>query len=144
MIAKTALWMAVLLLMTCGMGAMAQEKAASPKAGDPIRKMLFQTMRPAFEKDLKQKVIFQVGQLKVQRGWAFLVGRPRQPNGKPVNYKRTAYQEAIANGAFDDGYSALLHKINGKWKLVTYNIGATDVVWEPWAKQYHAPPAIFK
>ena len=101
-------------------------------------------MRPAFEKDLKQKVIFQVDRLKVQRGWAFLVGQPRQPNGKPINYKHTAYQEAIANGAFGGDYCALLHKTKDRWKLVTYRIGMTDVPWVTWDRDYHAPPAIFK
>ena len=144
MILKTALWTAVLLLSVCEIGANAQEKVVSPKPGDPIRKTLFNVMRPAFEKDLKQKVIFQVGQLKVQREWAFLEGTPLRPNGKQIDYRHTVYQDAIDGGAFGYDCCALLHKTNGKWKLVTYNIGATDVVWEPWAKQYHAPPAIFK
>jgi hypothetical protein len=141
---KTAFRLMVLLALMWGMGAKAQEKVVSPKAGDPIRKTLFKTMRPAFEKDLQQKVIFQVDKLKVQRGWAFLVGTPLRPNGKPIDYNRTVYKEAIAQGAFGGGYCALLHKTNDRWKLVTYRIGMTDVPWESWDKQYHAPPAIFK
>ncbi len=123
-------------------GVHAQDKVTTPKVGDPIRKALFNAMRPAFEKDLKQKVIFQVDVLKMLNGWAFITGKPRQPDQSPINYKKTRYQADIKEGAFDDGYCALLHNTNGKWKLVTYEIGATDVAYAGWAKQYHAPKAI--
>ena len=141
---KTAFWMIVLLVLMRGVSAQAQERVLSPRAGEPIRKSLFNAMRPVFEKELKQKVIFQVSKLKVQHGWAFVFGRPLRPNGKPLDYSRTAFKEAIAQGAFGGDYCALLHKSTDRWKLVTYRIGMTDVPWVTWDKNYHAPSAIFK
>ena len=29
------------------------------------------------------------------------------------------------------------------WQVVTYALGPTDVAWEGWDKEYHAPPGIF-
>ena len=127
---------------TCHCCVHAQDRVVLPKAGDPIRKILFNAMRPAFEKDLKQKVIFQVRVIRLYKDWAFLEGTPLQPNQKPINYKKTVYQGAINGDMFDDGYSALLHKTNGQWKLVTYDIGATDVSYGDWWKRFHAPKAV--
>lgn len=130
---------AMVLLSTAFAGA---QQVAIPKPGDPIRKTLFNAMRPAFERELKQKVIFEVAIIRVCQDWAFLLGRPLQPSQKPINYKLVPGGQEVIEGRVDDGYSALLHKINGKWKLVTYNLGATDVVWGDWWKRFHAPKAV--
>ena len=147
LITKVARAIQALALVFCmgsnGLHAYAQDKVVVPKAGDPIRKTLFNVMRPAFEKELKQKVIFQVQQIRLYRNWAFVGGRPLQPNQKPIDYRKTAHQADIDNGAFDDGYCALLHKINGQWKLVTHNIGATDVVYAEWWREFKAPKPVF-
>ena len=129
-------------LATCRLCVHAQDKVVQPKAGDPVRKTLFNVMRPTFEKELKQKVVFQVATIRLYNNWAFLSGKPLQANQKPIDYRKTSHQEDIKQGAFDDGYCALLHKINGQWKLVTYNIGATDVTYADWWKRFHAPKAV--
>ena len=115
-----------------GQSAGAQSTVLHPREGDPLRKTLFNVMRPAFEKELKQKVIFGVREIRVYQNWAFLQGQPYQPDQSPINYKKTRYQEAIREGFFGGEYAALLHKVNGQWKLVTYNIGHTDVVYANW------------
>ena len=63
--------------------------------------------------------------------------------GGPVDYRGTKYGDAIDAGAFDDGIAALLRYNNGKWVVVDYSIGHTDVVWDPWADEYGAPRALF-
>lgn len=130
------------MAVLCGATANAQQTVMHPKAGDPLRKTLFNAMRPPIERDLKQKVIFQVREIRVYQNWAFLQGRPFQPDQSPINYRKTAHQGDIQQGFFDDGYCALLHKINGNWKLVTYNIGATDVTYADWWRRFKAPKAV--
>jgi hypothetical protein len=122
----------------------AQEVASSPQPGSTERKAILRALRVAVQTELKRQILFKVDHLKVQNQWAFLRGVPQQPNGKPMNYKGTPYQEASRLGVFDDWICALLRKQRGKWRVVTYVIGATDVAYDGWDKQYQAPAAIFK
>jgi hypothetical protein len=122
----------------------AQEHAYTPRLGGVERKAVLTALRSAVQKELKRSVIFRIDHLKVQQGWAFLRGAPRQPSGKPMQYQGTPYQEAIKQGMFDDWICALLRKERGQWKVVTYAIGATDVPYIDWAQQYHAPEGIFQ
>ena len=133
--------LSVCVLLLSGAYAGAQQ-VTMPKPGDPLRKTLFNAMRPTFERELKQKVIFQVDQIRVYQGWAFLSGEPRRPDQGPLVYKRTAYGDAVRADLFSYDYNALLHKSGGRWKLVTYSIGATDVVYADWWKRFHAPKAV--
>ena len=71
-------------------------------------------------------------------------GVPQRPGGGAMDYRGTGYQEAIDAGAFDDGIVALLRKRGGKWQVVKYVIGATDVPYVEWDKEYRAPAAIFR
>jgi hypothetical protein len=50
----------------------------------------------------------------------------------------------VADGAFEDQVTALLKNDGGGWRVVTWDLGATDVVWEPWPDTYGAPEAIFQ
>ena len=68
---------------------------------------------------------------------------PRRPDGAAPDYKGTPYQDAIDAGAFDDGIVALLRKRKGRWQVVQYVVGATDVPYVDWDKKYRAPSAIF-
>lgn len=121
-----------------------QEQVLSPKVGSQERTLILDTLRKPVEKELKQKVKFKVDSLKTQRDWAFMRGQPQGVDGKAIDYKVTPYREALEEGLFDDGICALLHKEAGKWKVVVYVIGATDVAWDGWDKEYKAPQAIFK
>jgi hypothetical protein len=131
-----------MLFLLLPLAAFAQGKPSTPKPGSKERKAIMDTLRVPVEKDLKKKVVFKVDTLNVLGEWAFLRGVPQQPDGKPMNYKGTVYQQALEDGAFDDGISALLRKVKGKWKVITYVIGATDVTWATWHEDYKAPRAI--
>jgi hypothetical protein len=100
-------------------------------------------LRVPIKKQLKKDVIFKIDALKVQNGWAFVRGVPKRPDGGPMDYRGTVYAPNIKAGVFDDWFCALLRKRGDQWQVVQYSIGATDVVWEGWDKQYHAPSAIF-
>ena len=128
--------------MTCG-AVSAQESVRTPGPGSAERKAVLDALRVPVEKELKRKVVFKVEALKLLGGWAFARGVPQQPGGKAMDYRGTRYEQQEETGAFDDGFSALLRLRAGKWTVVAYNIGATDVVWIDWPEKHKAPPEIF-
>ena len=139
---KLNISMVLLALLICQ--ALAQNQASTPGRGTPERQAIIDALRLPVQKQLKKKVIFKVDHLKVQNGWAFMKGVPQEPDGGAVDYRDTVYQTAIDAGAFDDGIVALLRKRKGRWQVVQYVIGATDVPYVEWDKEYHAPPEIFR
>lgn len=123
--------------------AIARQGPYTPDRGSAERKAILDALRIPVEKQLKQGVIFKIDHFKVQGSWAFLTGIPKRPNGSAINYRGTVYEEAVDAGAFDDGIVALLRNVNGKWRVVQYVIGATDVPYVEWDKEYKAPKGIF-
>ena len=135
-------------LLLCALAAVAAAHAQkqppyTPKQGDAERRAITDALRAPVEKQLKQKVIFKIDHLKVQSDWAFLRGVPQRPGGAALDYKGTPYQDAVDAGAFDDGIVALLQKRKGRWQVVQFVVGATDVPYVDWDKKYRAPSAIF-
>lgn len=128
------------LMVSLGLAAL--QPPTTPKAGSALRKAILDSLRAPVEKKLKQKVVFEVQKLNVVGDWAFMQGTPRQPNGKPINYKNTEFAEAIKEGAFDDGVMGLLQKSAGKWKVVEVAIGSTDYPAPYWIEQHHAPKSL--
>lgn len=122
-----------------------QDQLQKPKAGSALRKAVLDGLRPTVEKDLKQKVIFQVSQLRVYKGWALVFARPLQPRSKPIDFKKTHYREDIDAGMFDGDSLYALLRLSGKvWKVKTFVIGPTDVAWSGWmGEPYHAPKTLF-
>jgi len=116
----------------------------TPERGSPERKAIVDALRIPVKRQLKQDLIFKIDHLKVERGWAFLLGVPQRPDGSTIDYTGTVYHEAVDAGAFDDGIVALLRNVSGKWRVVQYVIGATDVPYVDWDTKYRAPRGIFK
>ena len=121
----------------------AQSSASTPEKGSAERKAITDALRVPVEKRLKQKVVFKIDHLKVQDGWAFMLGAPRKTDGGQIDYSKTKYAEARRLGMFDDNIMALLHQVKGEWQVVEYVIGATDVAYIGWDEKYQAPAAIF-
>ncbi len=123
----------------------AQNTVQRPEVGSKLRKAVLDGLRPSIEKDLKQKVIFKVDEMRVYKGWAFVHVHPIQPNGKPINFKKTKYAESLEQGMFDgDSTYALLKQTGSKWRVKEFAIGPTDVVWSNWMEAPHyAPRAVF-
>ena len=119
------------------------QTAYTPEKDSAERKTIFAALRVPVEKELKQKIQFSTGTFKVQGNWAFLNGEPQNSSGGQPNYKITKYKEQVEEGVFDNNFQALLKKTGGKWKVVIYAIGCTDVCWFDWWKEYKAPKAIF-
>jgi hypothetical protein len=111
--------------------------------GDPQRRVLLDAMRPGLQDAIHQPVQFVVEKLQVEGDWAFFEGSIQQPNGRPIDFSHTAYQERIELGVFDGPSTvALLHRVRGQWTLVDFVVGPTDMGHWGWADQYGAPPEL--
>ncbi len=115
----------------------------SPAKSSAERTAILNALRVPVEKELKQKIQFSIQTIKTQGNWAFVNGEPQNASGGEPDYKNTPYHDAIENGTFDNNFQALLKKTGGKWKVVTYAVGCTDVCWLGWDKEFKAPKAIF-
>ncbi len=142
MLKKNRIYLLAFIALSFSVSAIAQ--TVTPKQGSSERKALMDALRIPVEKDLNKKVVFKVDHLKLQGDWAFMRGVPQQPSGARMDYRGTAYQQAIKAGFFDDWICALWRNQNGKWQVIRYVIGATDVVYDGWDKEYGAPSAIFR
>jgi len=115
----------------------------TPEKGSAERKEILNALRIPVEKQLRQKIVFAAEHFNVAGVWAFVGGDPQAPEGGKPNYRGTAFQKAIDADMFDNNFFAILKKIAGKWKVVTYIIGCTDVCYADWWRRYKAPKAIF-
>jgi hypothetical protein len=131
--------LAIVILVTVSFA----QKVYSPEKGSAERTAILNALRTPVEKELKQKIQFSVEEFRSNGAWAFLSGEPQNMSGGRPNYKGTEYQSAIDSDAFDNNFFALLKKTAGKWKVVTYAIGCTDVCYATWWKDHKAPKAIF-
>ena len=91
----------------------------------PERKAVRDALRPAVETRLGPNVEFVVQVIRVEDGWAFVMADPQRKGGKPIDGRRI-FGEDFENM---DGLrvDAVLQLKGGRWKLVDYAIGATDV-----------------
>ena len=136
----TLLTILSLFILVLGVSA---QSVDHPNKGSAERSALLETLRPAVEKELKQKIVFVIHQINVQGAWSFVDGRLRTGEGKVPNWKSTPYAQAASYGAQSDGISALLKRTGKTWRIVTKAIGCTDVCYVDWWKRYRAPKAIF-
>lgn len=135
-------FLAISILLVLAFSAFAQ-KVYTPEKGSAERTAILNALRVPVEKELKQKIVFNIENFNVQGNWAFISGDPQDVNGNKPNYKNTPYQEAIEADMFDNNFFALLKKTGAKWKVITHAIGCTDVCYATWWKDYKAPKAIF-
>jgi hypothetical protein len=131
----------VIAFVICTAASAQAQTPYTPEKNSPERKAMLDALRIPVERDLKQKIVFVTEDFKVQGTWAFVSGRPTKPNGEQPNLKGTAWEEA--QDAFDDNFFGLLRKRNGKWRVVAYALGCTDVCYLDWWKRHKAPKAIF-
>ena len=131
------------VLLTVFATTLAAQSLHTPEKGSPERKAILDSLRIPVEKDLKQKVVFVADNFNVYGNWAFVAGTPQAANGGSPDYRHTQYADAQESGAFDNNFFALLKKTAGKWKVVTYAIGCTDVCYADWWRRYRAPKAVF-
>lgn len=115
----------------------------TPPPGSGERGAIMDGIRGLIFAELRQPVIFKVEWLRVRGGYAFLKAQPRRPDGGPIDFRKTKFREAAAEGMFDGGVLALLKKNVTRWEAVDWTLGATDLPYGDWWKKYHAPKSIF-
>ena len=97
--------------------------AAAPAPAE--RKAVLDALRPKVEARLGPNVEFVVAHLRVEDGWAFVIADPQRKGGKPID-GWTIFGEHFDNM---DGLrtEAVLKRTKGRWRVVDWGIGATDV-----------------
>lgn len=138
---KKSLILALAIIASC-VPAISQA-VHTPEKGSAERKDILDALRIPVEKQLKQKIVFAAEHFNVAGNWAFVGGDPQVPGGGKPDYRGTGFQKAIDADMFDNNFFAILKKTAGKWKVVTYAIGCTDVCYADWWRRYKAPKAIF-
>jgi hypothetical protein len=97
---------------------------AAPAPGSAQRRAILDALRPSIEAQIGPDVEFVVRQIRVIRGWAFVLADPQRKGGAAIDGHRYFPD-------FDDmgglTVTALLRYRNHHWNLVEQAIGATDV-----------------
>jgi len=110
----------------------------------PERKAILNALKEALRPDLNLTPKLVVKKLVTKNGFAYFIGRVKNEKGGEIDFRKTAYKEAVKEGVFDgDRTNALLRKTGNKWKVLTFVIGPTDVPWGCWWKKFKAPKDIF-
>lgn len=108
------------------------------------RKSILAALRQKLEKPLKLQPKLVVSKLTLKNGFAFFAGNVKNSTGGTIDFTKTAYRDAVREGAFDgDATTALLKKRGGTWRVLAYAVGATDVPFGCWWKEFNAPKDIF-
>jgi hypothetical protein len=115
----------------------------TPAASSAERKAILNALRKPIARELGQAVRFRIETLSVCRGWAFVEATPQKPNGKPIDWSLSSYEDAVANDACGLLVHGLLAKNKGQWKVRQTVVCATDVPYVTWSKEFGAPVQIF-
>tara|TARA_R110002096_G_scaffold418458_1_gene622521 strand:+ start:512 stop:967 length:456 start_codon:yes stop_codon:yes gene_type:complete len=102
-------------------------------ASNPLRKELFNQLRPKLEKIAKQPLLFK-GKLKAYRNWAMFMGEGLDQNNNPVVYDEFESTSVLA----------LWLRTTDGWKLVDYDGGSTDAYFVIWPEQFGTPVELIK
>lgn len=143
------LLISLVILITLTLGAKAGERTdyATPAEGTALRKLLLDTIRVPTEQHLGQRVVFKVNTLRATDTWAFFVGVAVQPDGRPVDYRKSkpfkqdpkTTKAILDSGNLYGGVDALLEKDGAKWKIIAITYDATDVHWHDYDRRFGAP-----
>ncbi|MGA0545914.1 hypothetical protein ACO2Q1_11615 [Brevundimonas sp. VNH65] len=118
-------------------------RARDLPVGDPLRPVVLNALRPAIVADLGQPVMFVVQTLRAQGDWAYVVARPQQPDGQPIDFRRTRYRQAMEQGVFDGPtLYALMQRRDQRWTVVDFAIGPSDAPQAGWPDEFGAPETL--
>lgn len=114
----------------------------TPARNSAERSAILNALRTPVEKELKQKIRFEVDQLKTDGRWAFAYTLLQNTAGKTPDLSNTSYADSIEAGMFGYNVTALLKKNGKRWVVVKYIIGCTDVCQADWQTKYKVPAGI--
>tara|TARA_R110000850_G_scaffold169794_1_gene295069 strand:+ start:820 stop:1275 length:456 start_codon:yes stop_codon:yes gene_type:complete len=100
---------------------------------NPLRKALFEQLRPRIESLAKQPILFK-GHLKSYRNWAMFMGSALDKSEKEIQFDEFESSAVLA---------LWLRTLDG-WKLVDYDGGATDAFFVIWPEQYGTPTELIR
>ena len=112
---------------------------AEPRGGAPTARLAVQQ---AIASRLGMPVMLDVQMARAYEDWMFLAGRPLTEGGRPIDYTRTPFAQDVAEGVFDDNFSALVRRDaqGGRgWQVVELSLGATDAPFIGWFERYSLP-----
>jgi hypothetical protein len=121
--------------------AISAQAVYTPESGSAERKAILAALRVPIERDFKQKIVFVVDTFNSNGSWAYIGGYPQKPGGGNPDLAGTKFAEH--EGAYDNNFFGLLRKTGGKWRVVKYAVGCTDVCWLDWVGRHRAPRSIF-
>ena len=120
------------------------QDVVTPKVGSPVRTQVLDAFRAKTKGILKgKKVVFKVDHMKQLDDWVFFKGVGQNPDGSKLDYHGTEFQKAINDDMFEDWCCALFHRSKGKWKVIDWSWGGTDVSYDGWWDRHNAPRSIF-
>jgi len=115
-----------------------------PQPGDPLRAEILDAVRPVFEGETWGPIEFVVRALNVLDNWGFGDVKLQRPGGRPIDWSKTRYGEAMRQGMFDpSGSFFLLYRMGSSWAIVKFVTGPTDVAWDGWRTEYDIPAELF-
>ena len=133
-----ALGMAWLGPSLVGPSSLARAEVATPAPGSAERKDIIDAVRVPMQLSTRGPVIFKVGEMNVERPWAFFRGDAIRPDGTAIRHEGTAFED---EAGFMDGWTiyAVLYHENGRWNLLDHHVAPTDVSWFDWLKRFGVP-----
>ncbi len=94
-------------------------------------------------KKLATSTQLELGTYQTSGNFAYLSAKPKQADGKAIDYSKTTYNKDFSAGNFADNAIGLLQFDKGAWKVLAYSIGVSKPPVDAWAKNYKAPKALF-
>ena len=95
----------------------------------PLRKQLFDLLRPKIEQVSAERGVRFQGDLKAFKNWALFVGSTLDAKDRAIKFPPTDNTET----------AALFLRTKDRWVLVDFAVGFGDVSYWAWADQYGAP-----
>ena len=115
----------------------------TPRRGSAERSAIMDAARPTIQGEIGGQIEFVVSVLRTDGRWAYLQSVPQRPGGAPIDWRRTKFARDWSAGIMSDIVMVLLGKSDGRWRVVDYVIGPTDVFWYEWIDRYRLPEALF-
>ncbi len=121
----------------------ASAEPLTPPPGSAERRAVLDAVRPSMEAKIGPPVVFVVHVIQVWGDWAYVQAVPQRPGGVPIDWSRTRFKEDFEKDFMTDIVMGLLRNDGGKWTLVDFVLGPTDVFWESWVPKYRLPRQMF-
>lgn len=111
-----------------GISVASAQQIYTPERGSIERKAILNAIRPLLEARLGAPVELVVNRMNVYGDWVWLVVDPQRPGGGQIatsgpDFKMWSDLDGLTT-------YALMRQAYGRWNLIDYSIGPTDVFWD--------------